>query len=321
MDAVVKQDAAVHGVIFLGAVGGVAIVLPHAAWPWHLLLPLVAYTAIVLTWPRLRRGVPRPAIGRLVGWPLAAAAALAVVMHRVNGLSHAGAAGRQRSCGANPCDYVWKSAPCRCLFQRGERGTRGTGFPLCAVGGRGVRVEYWRCSRRDVCSIWPGTLARLSAWPVWCGVGGSFRSGAGAAPVVDRRIGVSNRSSRLCRRDDFRFTVVVGSFWSSSRVKPCRLEKGTGDEARGRSAGQSQTGSPNSAPDRPAADCKKGSCHSSCHLFLSSKAARPTPTHSTSKPARSYRSPVRLLACFFTTAIAPPPPRPRRDANRPKASG
>lgn len=79
MDAVVKQDAAVHGVIFLGAVGGVAIVLPHAAWPWHLLLPLVAYTAIVLTWPRLRRGVPRPAIGRLVGWPLAAAAALAVV--------------------------------------------------------------------------------------------------------------------------------------------------------------------------------------------------------------------------------------------------
>ncbi len=79
MDAVLKQDAAVHGVIFLAAVGAVAIVLPQHAWPWRLLLPLLAYAAIVLAWPRLRRTVPRPAVGRLVGWPLAAAVALGIV--------------------------------------------------------------------------------------------------------------------------------------------------------------------------------------------------------------------------------------------------
>jgi uncharacterized protein len=79
MDAVVKQDGAVHGVIFLVAVGAVAIVVPQAAWPWHLLLPLVAYAAIVCSWPRLRRTVPRPGLGRLTGWPLGAALGLAVV--------------------------------------------------------------------------------------------------------------------------------------------------------------------------------------------------------------------------------------------------
>jgi membrane protease YdiL (CAAX protease family) len=79
MDAVLKREGAVHGVIFLAAVGAVAIVLPQPAWPWRLLLPLLAYAAIVLAWPRLRRTVPRPAVGRLVGWPLAAAVALGIV--------------------------------------------------------------------------------------------------------------------------------------------------------------------------------------------------------------------------------------------------
>ena len=73
MDAILKQEGAVHGVIFLAAVGAVAILLPQPAWPWRLLLPLLAYAAIVLAWPRLRRTVPRPAVGRLFGWPLAVA--------------------------------------------------------------------------------------------------------------------------------------------------------------------------------------------------------------------------------------------------------
>jgi membrane protease YdiL (CAAX protease family) len=79
MDAVLKQDGAVHGVIFLAAVGAIAIVLPHPSWPWRLLLPLLAYGAIVMAWPRLRRTVPRPAVGRLGGRPLAAAVALGIV--------------------------------------------------------------------------------------------------------------------------------------------------------------------------------------------------------------------------------------------------
>jgi len=78
MDAVLKQEGAVHGVIFLAAVGAVATALPQPSWPWRLLLPLLAYAAIVLAWPRLRRTFPRPAVGRLVGWPLAAAVALGV---------------------------------------------------------------------------------------------------------------------------------------------------------------------------------------------------------------------------------------------------
>jgi membrane protease YdiL (CAAX protease family) len=79
MDTILKQQGAVHGVIFLAAVGAVAIVLPQPLWPWRLLLPLLAYAAIVLAWPQLRRTVPRPAVGRLIGWPLAAAVALGFV--------------------------------------------------------------------------------------------------------------------------------------------------------------------------------------------------------------------------------------------------
>jgi membrane protease YdiL (CAAX protease family) len=79
MEAALKQNAALHGTVFFAALGGVAIVLAPLKWPWYLLLPLLAYGAIVLAWPRLHRTAPRLAVGRLDGWPLAAAVALAVV--------------------------------------------------------------------------------------------------------------------------------------------------------------------------------------------------------------------------------------------------
>jgi hypothetical protein len=78
MDAALKQDGAVHGTVFLLALGAIAIGLSPLRWPWYLLLPLLAYAVVVLAWPRLRRTAPRLAIGRFDGWPLAAAVALSV---------------------------------------------------------------------------------------------------------------------------------------------------------------------------------------------------------------------------------------------------
>jgi len=78
MDAAVKQSAAVHGAVFLTALGAVAILLAPLRWPWYLGLPLLAYAGIVLASPPLRRTAPRLAVGRLAGWPLVAAVALGV---------------------------------------------------------------------------------------------------------------------------------------------------------------------------------------------------------------------------------------------------
>jgi hypothetical protein len=78
MDAAVKQGTAAHGTVFLLVLGTVAIALSPLGWPWYLLLPMSAYALIVLMSPPLRRTVPRFALGRLNGWPLAAATALAV---------------------------------------------------------------------------------------------------------------------------------------------------------------------------------------------------------------------------------------------------
>jgi membrane protease YdiL (CAAX protease family) len=78
LDTAVKQSAAAHGAVFLLALGAVAVCLSPLHWPWYLLLPLLAYCGIVLAWPPLRRTAPRFALGRLWGWPLAAAAALSV---------------------------------------------------------------------------------------------------------------------------------------------------------------------------------------------------------------------------------------------------
>jgi membrane protease YdiL (CAAX protease family) len=43
------------------------------------LLPLFSYSVVVIAWPRLRRTAPRLGLGRMTGWPLAAAVAVAIV--------------------------------------------------------------------------------------------------------------------------------------------------------------------------------------------------------------------------------------------------
>jgi membrane protease YdiL (CAAX protease family) len=78
VEAALKQSAALHGTVFLAALGAIAVCLSPLRWPWYLLLPLLAYAGIVLAWPPLRRTAPRLALGRLTGWPLAAAIALVV---------------------------------------------------------------------------------------------------------------------------------------------------------------------------------------------------------------------------------------------------
>jgi uncharacterized protein len=78
MDAAVKQGGAAHGIVFLAAVGTVLVTLWPLSWPWYFLLPLLAYAVIVLAWPPLRRTAPRFALGRVKGWPLAAAVGLSL---------------------------------------------------------------------------------------------------------------------------------------------------------------------------------------------------------------------------------------------------
>jgi uncharacterized protein len=78
MHAALKLSAALHGAVFLTAICVVVVALSPLRWPWYFLLPLLAYAAIVLALPPLRRTAPRLAVGRLGGWPLAAAIALSV---------------------------------------------------------------------------------------------------------------------------------------------------------------------------------------------------------------------------------------------------
>jgi hypothetical protein len=78
VDAALKENAAMHGTVFLLTLGTVAVALSPLGWPWYLLLPMCAYALIVLMSPPLRRTVPRFALGRIDGWPLVAALALGV---------------------------------------------------------------------------------------------------------------------------------------------------------------------------------------------------------------------------------------------------
>ncbi len=73
MEAASKQGGALHGAVFLFALAAFGVGLSSLNWPWQLLLPLLAYAAVVLAWPRLRRSAPRIAVGRVGGWPLVAA--------------------------------------------------------------------------------------------------------------------------------------------------------------------------------------------------------------------------------------------------------
>src|SRR5260221_8188137 len=78
MGAVAKPGGALHGLLFLAAVGTVSAAFAPLPWPWHLLLPLLVYAAIALAVPRLRRTAPRLALGRMGGAHLAFAVVLAL---------------------------------------------------------------------------------------------------------------------------------------------------------------------------------------------------------------------------------------------------
>lgn len=73
-----KSKAAIHGILMFGALIVVTAGFPSLLWPWPLLLPLLIYGGIVSAIGPLRRTAPKIAIGRVSGWPLLYAAALAV---------------------------------------------------------------------------------------------------------------------------------------------------------------------------------------------------------------------------------------------------
>jgi membrane protease YdiL (CAAX protease family) len=76
MEAALKRNGSVHGALFLAALFAAALLLPPLPWPWYLLLPLLAYAAITLSFAPLRRTAPVLTIGRLTGAPLAYAVLL-----------------------------------------------------------------------------------------------------------------------------------------------------------------------------------------------------------------------------------------------------
>ena len=78
MEAVLKHSASVHGGLLIAAGCAVALALPPLAWPWYLLLPVVAYAVVVCALPALRRTAPPIAVGRVGGAPLAFAAILSL---------------------------------------------------------------------------------------------------------------------------------------------------------------------------------------------------------------------------------------------------
>lgn len=78
MKPAARSSAPLHGALLLAIVCITAWVLPSLAWPWYLLLPLLAYSGVVLISPPLRRTAPRITVGRLGGAPLACAAVLSV---------------------------------------------------------------------------------------------------------------------------------------------------------------------------------------------------------------------------------------------------
>jgi membrane protease YdiL (CAAX protease family) len=83
MASVRQRGAALHGGLFLAALGGVGLLWPALPWPWHLLLPLLVYAGTAFAIPPLRRTAPRLAVGRLGGAPLACALALSVMVAAV----------------------------------------------------------------------------------------------------------------------------------------------------------------------------------------------------------------------------------------------
>jgi membrane protease YdiL (CAAX protease family) len=76
MEAALKRGGVIHGGLFLAALIVVTLGWPSLAWPWYLLLPLLAYAGVVLALPPLQQTAPRITVGRVCGAPLAAATAL-----------------------------------------------------------------------------------------------------------------------------------------------------------------------------------------------------------------------------------------------------
>ena len=73
------QWRAAHGVVFL-VMFGLTSFLPLArTWPWFWVLPLLAYYALALITPRLRRTLARPQIGMLTRWTLASTLSIAAL--------------------------------------------------------------------------------------------------------------------------------------------------------------------------------------------------------------------------------------------------
>jgi membrane protease YdiL (CAAX protease family) len=73
-----QSNGAIHAAVFLTAFVVAVTAISPLRWPWYLVLPLAAYALIVAVWPPLRRTTPRFSLGRMSGWPLAAAVVLAV---------------------------------------------------------------------------------------------------------------------------------------------------------------------------------------------------------------------------------------------------
>jgi membrane protease YdiL (CAAX protease family) len=78
MEVALKRAGAVHGGLFLVALGAGLLVAPPLTWPWYLLLPLLAYGCIVLLFSPLRRTATVISIGRVSGPPLLCAIILSV---------------------------------------------------------------------------------------------------------------------------------------------------------------------------------------------------------------------------------------------------
>ena len=83
MESVTKSAGALHGGLFVALLSTITYLMQPLTWPWYLLLPLLAYVAIVLLVPVLRRTAPRFFLGRLGGAPLLCAVALSLVTSAV----------------------------------------------------------------------------------------------------------------------------------------------------------------------------------------------------------------------------------------------
>jgi CAAX protease family protein len=82
METAHKRGSSIHGCLFIAAACVVALISP-LKWPWYLLVPLLAYAAIAVSFARLRRTAPPLKVGRLNGAPLLFAVIISLVTSSV----------------------------------------------------------------------------------------------------------------------------------------------------------------------------------------------------------------------------------------------